>query len=93
METENDYKKRVQKAVLDLINANPHDERIRAWVKDNFPELCETKEERCVRRLLDILERGLEGAIDQDQRGCNRQRDIEALEWGIEQLHKLSKSL
>lgn len=56
-----------------------------------FPELRESEDEKNRKRLIEYLKFSLKGAEEQDEAGCNRQKDIEAFKWGISWLEKQGK--
>lgn len=46
----------------------------------------ESEDERIRKRLIELLKLSLKGAEEQDAAGCSREKDIEALKWGITML-------
>jgi hypothetical protein len=53
-----------------------------------FPELRESEDEEKRKRVIECLKLSLKGAEDQNDAGCDRTRDIDALKWGIAYLEK-----
>ena len=57
-------------------------------IKEIFPELKESEDERIRKHLIGCLKFSLKGAEDQDDAGCSRQKDIEAYKWGLAWLER-----
>jgi hypothetical protein len=74
-----DYEKRCNElidAIKELMEANPHDEGLQNWVRDNVPELAESEDEKIRKALLELFS----NVDKKDWRGIPNEKIVDWLE-------------